>query len=147
MRVITEPTQAQLEATARREHAGCLMCGQEQAAGLQLRFVVQPDGAVEATYVPGLTRQGYRGILHGGTIAALLDAAMTNALFARGITALTARLSVRYRQPVRLGVPLTVRGWLVDANLPLCNVTAEVRQEGNRAAQASAVFMQIPAGN
>ena len=147
MRVNTEPSQERLEKTARREHANCLMCGRGHASGIRLQFRVQPEGTVVADYLPDQVRQGYPGLLHGGTIAALLDAAMTNALFARGITALTARLNVRYRHPVRLGVPLTVGGWLVDASLPLCNVAAEVRQAGRRVAQASAVFMQAPNEN
>ena len=121
------------------------MCGRRHASGLRLHFRVQPDGAVTADYMPEPVRQGYRGLLHGGAIAALLDAAMANALFARGITALTARLTVRYRHPVRLGVPVTVRGWLEDATkLPAYSVAAEIRQEGQCVAQASAVFMRSP---
>ncbi len=138
----TEPSQALLEATARREHAACLMCGPEVPAGFRLRFVVQADGAVEACYLPERARQGYGGLLHGGVIAALLDAAMTNALFARGVAALTARLEVRYRRPVRLGQPVTARSWLVDARLPACRMAAELWQDGGRAVQASAVFMR-----
>jgi len=140
--VTTEPSQALLEATARREHASCLLCGPEAPAGLHLRFEVQADGAVEACYLPERARQGYDGLLHGGMIAALLDAAMTNALFARGVAALTARLEVRYRRPVRLGLPVTVRGWLVDARSPVCRMAAELRQEERRAVQAAAVFMR-----
>ena len=142
--MITEPSQALLDETARREHSDCQMCGRDLPSGLRLQFVLQADGVVEAPYRPDQTRQGYHGLLHGGTIASLLDAAMTNSLFARGITALTARLSVRYLLPVRLGVPVTVRGWLVAAKPPIYNVTAEIRQDGHRAAQASAVFMPSP---
>lgn len=144
--MIIEPSQALLDETARREHSDCLMCGRDLPSGFRLHFVLQADGAAEASYLPDQARQGYHGLLHGGTIASLLDAAMTHALFARGIAALTARLSVRYLRPVRLGVPVTVRGWLADAKPPLYNVTAEIRQEGHRAAQASAVFMQSPDG-
>ena len=121
------------------------MCGRGHASGIRLHFRVQADGAVAAEYQPEAARQGYRGLLHGGVIAALLDSAMANTLFARGITALTARLTVRYRHPVRLGVPVTVRGWLEDTTkLPAYNVAAEVSQAGRRVAQASAVFMQAP---
>jgi uncharacterized protein (TIGR00369 family) len=145
MPVTTKPSQPLLEATARREHAACLLCGGEPPAGFHLHFMVQPDGAVEAAYLPERARQGYGGLLHGGAIAALLDAAMTNALFARGVAALTARLEVRYRRPVRLGLPVKVRGWLVDVRPPVYRLAAELRQDRGRAVQASAVFMQ--AGN
>ncbi len=115
------------------------MCGTAAVDGFRLHFCVQADGSVVAEWLPELKHGGYAEILHGGVIAALLDSAMTHALFARGVAAVTARLSVRYRHPICLGIPLIVRGWLTDARHPFCTA-AEIRQDGRRLAEASAVF-------
>ena len=52
-------------------------------------------------------------------IAALLDSAMTQCLFAQGCQAFTAELTVRYRQPVAAADRLIIRAWLVDSRRPL----------------------------
>lgn len=140
----TETSQATMDKIARQEHAECFLCGKNLPNGLRLQFCVQPDQAVQADYLPEAPWQGYRGILHGGLIASLLDSAMTHALFARGIVAVTARLSVRYRHPIRIGVPVMVRGRVIDAKFPACNVAAEIRQDGRLLAQASGLFMASP---
>lgn len=140
----TKESQARMNEIARRQHTECHLCGKNMPHGFRLQFCVQPDQAIQADYQPEASRQGYRGILHGGVIASLLDSAMTHALFARGIVAVTARLSVRYRHPIRIDVPVVVRGWVIDANLPVCNVAAEIRQEGRLLAQASGLFMASP---
>lgn len=144
MPTLAEPSQERLEETAGRMHSDCRMCGTESDGGFHLRFCVQSDGSIVTDWLPERKHGGYAEILHGGVIAALLDSAMTNALFARGVAAVTARLSVRYRRPVRLGIPLAVHGRLADAAPPLYNVTAEIRQEGRRMADASAMFFQAP---
>jgi len=144
MSVTIEPSQTLLDATARRAHAQCCACAQEAESGLRLCFRLQPDHVVEAVHQAQPRLQGYDGILHGGVIAALADAAMTNALFARGVVALTVRLDVRYRLPVRVALPVVVRGWLVSSRPPLFNLAAELRQNGLRMARVSAVFMENP---
>lgn len=143
---LAEPSQERLAETASRMHPDCRMCGTGAAGGFRLRFRVQPDGSVRADWLPNRKHGGYADILHGGVIAALLDAAMTNALFARGVAAVTARLSVCYHHPIRLGVPLTVHGRLTDARHPFCTA-AEIRQGGRRLAEAAAVFAVPKDGN
>jgi acyl-coenzyme A thioesterase PaaI-like protein len=128
-----------------REHRRCLLCGASHPGGLRLAFAVQPDGAVEAA-VPGRAfLEGYPGILHGGAIAALLDAAMTNALFARGLVGLTAELTVRFLAPVRLDRPALVRATLTGTRVrqPYC-LQAELEQDGQRVAHATGKFLAKP---
>jgi len=52
------------------------------------------DGVLKANFQCKPIFQGYPDQLHGGVISAVMDAAMMNCLFARGITADTARLSI-----------------------------------------------------
>jgi len=46
--------------------------------------------------------QGYKDVPHGGIIAAIFDDAMSNYLFAKGLTAVTAELNIRFKQPLKL---------------------------------------------
>lgn len=121
----------------RKHHPGCIACS---PGGLGLRFARQPDGSVLATFPCPPEYQGYEDRLHGGVIATLADAAMTHCLFARGITAFTAKLEVTYRHPARVGREATVQAWLVSDSEVLYELKAEVRQGTRRCAQARGLF-------
>ncbi len=97
-------------------HPSCIVCRPQAAGGLGLQFVPRPDGSVEAVFPGGDTYQGYTGVLHGGVIAMLLDAAMTNCLFAQERRSVTADLAVRFRHPVASGQPARLRAELWQAD-------------------------------
>lgn len=101
------------------EHESCLLCGTMHPRGAHLEFVARPDGGIEAEFFSSDYYQGYRGLLHGGVISALLDAAMTHCLFARGLVALTADLRVRFRKPVPLGSRMLLRAFPLKSHPPL----------------------------
>lgn len=127
------------------EHAGCFVCGGENPDGLQLAFVVQEDRSVAATLHCAPSLRSYEGVLHGGVISAVLDAAMTNALRASGITGVTAELTVRFRAPTRIGRPAVARGWVVeDCGFGLHVLAATLEQDGAVVARAKAKFMERP---
>jgi len=133
-------TQSALEALAAAQHTGCLLCDASNPFGLRLRFGVQPSGAVEAPFDCRGVLRSYPATLHGGVISALLDAAMTNALFSVGVVGVTAELTVRFLAPVALDQAATVRG-LVERDVnPLYLVRGEVEQGGKLRARASAKF-------
>jgi len=86
--------------------------------------------------------QGYTGYLHGGVIAALLDSAMTNCLFAQGQAALTGELNVRFLKPVVISRPAIVSAQVAAAAPPLFYMAATLRQNGQWMARAAAKFME-----
>jgi len=133
-------SQSVLDATRHAAHSHCLLCGAENVQGLGLSFRVLPDGRVWATFAGSEQHEGYPDTLHGGLIAALLDSAMTNCLFARGIIAVTARLNVRYLQPGQLGTPLDVVAALLRSSRSLHYLRGEVQQNGSVVAAATATF-------
>ena len=133
-------SQSVLDATRQDAHSHCLLCGDDNVQGLGLSFRVLPDGSVRATFAGSAQHESYPDTLHGGLIAALLDSAMTNCLFARGIVAVTARLSVRYLQPGRLGTPLEVVATLVRSSRSLHYLCGDVQQSGGVVATATATF-------
>ncbi len=141
---LAAPDGGQLATLRRAAHPLCVVCGRDHAHGLRLEFELRPDGSVEAGFAATETFEGYHGRLHGGIIAALLDGAMTNCLFAHGRCAFTAELTVRYHQPVTTTDQLTVRAWLTGTRTRLYHVQAELRVDGDLKASASAKFMDAP---
>jgi uncharacterized protein (TIGR00369 family) len=127
--------------SARCGHAGCLLCGEGNPWSQGLRFRAASDGSVETTFAGHPRLQGYEGILHGGVIAALLDAAMTHCLFHHGVRGLTGDLHVRYLRPVSCKASLAVRAWIVSGRPPLYRLRSELLLGGSVAARAYARFM------
>lgn len=140
----TAPTDEMLRATCAREHPHCLACSDPADGGLGLRFQVGPDGAVHTTWNCPPGGENHPGIVPGGLIATLLDAAMAHALFAHGVAGRADDLRIRYRDPLRPGTPLTLRAWLTSGFDPLYTLEAELRQGASLCAEAEARFMRTP---
>lgn len=124
-----------------RNHPRCVVCGPTSGFGLGLNFEVEDDGQVEARFSCGKGFEGYPSVLHGGMVAALLDGAMTNCMFAHGRDAYTVELTVRFRHPVAIGTPVDVRARIVASSDPLYELTAEVLQDEKVMATGKAKFM------
>lgn len=140
---VDAPTEATRRATGRREHPHCFVCSDPADGGLGLQFQVTADAGVRAWWTCPAGGESYPGIVHGGVVAMLLDAAMVHVLFARGIAARTGELRVRYHHAVRTTEPLKVTARLGAAYQPLYRLEAEVRQHGVLCATARAKFMAI----
>lgn len=132
----------QLPALRRQNHPECFVCGPANGHGLGLRFRVVQDGAVEASFPCHPVFVGYPQMLHGGIICTLLDGAMTNCLFARGLAAVTIEISVRFRHPVAVGLPAVVRAWLESEGSPIYRLRAELVQGGQVVATARGRFVR-----
>jgi acyl-coenzyme A thioesterase PaaI-like protein len=137
-------SEAELERNRSQTHAHCMACSPQNPSGLQLKFKVAEDGSVSSHYLPGESVQGYDGLVHGGIIATLLDAVMTNCLFAHGNVALTAELVVRYRKAVQIGEQITIRGWIENSSSVLYCTKAELVQKGEIKVVAKAKFLKKP---
>jgi len=130
-------------ATLRKiNHPECILCGQDDRLGLGLNFTVTDDGSVTTDADCDEFFQSYSGQLHGGILALLLDGAMTNCLFAVGVTAVTGELAIRYLHPVTAGKPVKLTARLKKTRPPLYLVEAELCQDGETAARASGKFIE-----
>jgi len=143
MTTLADPNNAQIRLlrTQAEAHPFCFVCSGSNPMGLALRYASQPDGSVTATFLGNCALEGYSGLLHGGVIAALLDGAMTNCLFAQGWLALTVELKVRYHVSVEASEELSVRAWLVDEAHGLYHLRAELSQGSRVKASATGKFM------
>jgi len=123
-------------------HPRCVVCGGTNERGLRLRYAPDSGKGVKAELDCDGSLEGYGGRLHGGVIAAALDGAMTHCLFALGRTAVTAELTVRFKHPVAIGRPATVRARLERDLGPLYLLEAELVQDGAVKAAAAAKFLE-----
>lgn len=118
-----------------RNDEWCFACGRDNPIGLKLDFHEENDTYI-STFTPAPEHQGYGGIMHGGLVSTLLDEIMARYLYAKGLTAVTAKLEVRFRHPTPIGQELRICGWITgqrgkmyelagNISLPDGTVTAE----------------------
>lgn len=121
------------------------MCGKENPIGLKVQFDRAEEG-VQTTVRPDARFQGFDGVLQGGIIAGLMDDAMWYAIFALGgAITMTAELTVRFKAPVPVEVPLTVRGRVVEQRRQLYACQASIAgPDGKILAEAVGKFLNAP---
>jgi acyl-coenzyme A thioesterase PaaI-like protein len=123
-------------------HENCWACGASHPDGLHLSFAWNADGSVLAEFDCSERYAGYAGVLHGGMVATLLDAAMTHCLFARHEIGVTAELRIRFRSAVRVCMPATIRAWTVRTRGAMKEVCAELWQDGKLCAMGRGKFIR-----
>lgn len=128
-------------AVRRAHHPNCYVCETDRRMGLGIRYVQQRSGEVVADVDCPDEWEGYTGRVHGGIISSLVDGAMTNCLFAKGIVAVTADLHVRYRHPVELGQRARVRAEVVRSSHPLYVLKSTIHQNDRLCITATGWFM------
>lgn len=88
----------------------CFGCGPDHPSGLRLEFQIASDGSVVCLTTVAQEFDAWKGFLHGGIIATLLDEAMSKAVRAHGVTAMTRRLEVEFLRPVPSQAPIRIEG-------------------------------------
>lgn len=140
--VNSDNAQSRFHRTRSQSHPFCFVCSAANSAGLALSYTLQSNGSVAATFSGNCALEGYAGLLHGGIIAALLDGAMANCMFARGLAGLTVELKVRYHASVVAAETVSIRAWLEDDSHGLYQLRAELVQGGAVKAGATGKFME-----
>jgi len=115
----------------------CFGCGKDNPMGLHLHFRTDENGCY-TSFVPQPVHQSYDGRMHGGLISTLLDETMGNYPYMyEHKVAYTARLEVRFRQPVRIGERIDVITKVKRRKGMLLEMTGQViREDGTVAAEA-----------
>lgn len=106
--------------TALTDDHFCFVCGEKNPDGLRIVFEYPEPGRCRAVFTPEKRFQGWQDILHGGIISTLLDEALAHAYggAARGAgeAAVTAEMTVKFKKPVRIGIPAVLEGRLIAVN-------------------------------
>ena len=94
----------------------CFYCGTDNPIGLNLDFYCEGDNVCsEITLSQNYV--GWQNMAHGGIISGLLDEVMawTIAYF-RKTFAVTTNMEVKFVRPVSTGMPLIVKGQIIDSS-------------------------------
>jgi acyl-coenzyme A thioesterase PaaI-like protein len=124
----------------------CFACGSLSEHGLHLDLHV--DGERCWTELELADRfQGWDGIAHGGIVCTILDEVMAWSLASTDNWGLTARMTVDFKRPVRLGCPIRAEGWQTRQRRRLVETSARLvdAATGELLATADAVYIAADA--
>jgi acyl-coenzyme A thioesterase PaaI-like protein len=127
----------------------CFGCGRDNALGLRLHFF-ENDAGIECEWTAPPHVAGAPGIVHGGIQGTVLDEVCCMAAFAKhGTPVVTGELTVRYRRPAPVGVPLLVRSRIVEVDGRRFTIegTIHLAGGGDTLTEARGVFFAVPAKN
>ncbi len=124
----------------------CFVCGRENPIGMHMHFFADADGRVHAEYVPREEEQGFPGVVHGGVLTTMLDELIGRTAIAGDWWCMTAKLEVRFKKPVPVGMPLKLKGEITKTDGRLLQGRGEIRlADGTLAAEANGTYLRIPA--
>ncbi len=103
----------------------CFACGSLNANGLQLDLHVE-DGRCWTDLTLRRDFEGWEGIAHGGVITTILDEVMAWATASSDFWGLTARMTVEFKRPVPIAVPVHAEGWLIESRRRLVRTAARI---------------------
>ena len=127
--------------------ASCFACGLENPSGLRLRFCDNGKDQVFTQFMIDSQHTGYPGMAHGGIVAAILDEVAGRTLMIGNPKHffVTARMDVRFRQPLPVSVPLEATGWLLKRHASRTLAHAEISgAEQCVLAEADILYTDLP---
>ena len=123
----------------------CFLCGDENACGVRARFHVEGESVRTRVTLP-VHLNGYKGVAHGGVVAALLDESMGWAatVFGREHPMyVTGELTVKYMSPVPVDGELEIESRLVRDAGRIAYAEGELRSGGRTCVKASGKFLPM----
>jgi len=109
---------------------------------LPVEIELDPPRAVgRATFTTAY--EGPPGCVHGAVIAGAFDMVLTAANQASGDAGPTAKLSIRYRRPTLLRVPLTFEGEVLERSGRRIRTRGRILQDGLVTAEAEGLFVAL----
>lgn len=127
--------------TALEDDGHCFACGRKNRSGLRLTFTNR-HGKTLADFTPQKRHQGFKNLVHGGIITAVLDEAMMKSVLARGISAVTAELEVRFRSPLFVGEKASIEAEITTLGPRLIEASAMMKTGDSVIATAKSKIMR-----
>ena len=123
------------------EH-NCFACGTLNSGGLGLALHVEP-GRSWTELALDRRFEGWASVIHGGILCTILDEVMAWSLAATDNWGLTARMTVDFKRPVKLGVLIRAEGWMTRQRRRLVDTAARLvdPRSGELLATAEAVYV------
>lgn len=122
----------------------CFICGTLNDFGLKLKFEKNGINQVTTTFTPEKKYQGYKDIVHGGIISAVLDEVMVNAAWMNGMPSVSAQIEIRFHLPAKIGETLNFKGLVHPKKGRLIMAEGEATDsKGRKVASGTAKLMKI----
>jgi len=123
----------------------CFACGELSEHGLHLDLHVEGETCWTELELSAAF-QGWEEIVHGGIVATILDEVMAWALASTDAWGVTARMTVEFRRPVRVGTRVRAEGWLVERRRRLLATAARLvdAETGTELATAEGTYVAAP---
>ena len=97
-----------------KDNQRCYVCGKDNPAGLHVQFTVDHTArTITGRFTARREHEGWKGIVHGGIIATLMDEAMVKLAAHLGEPAVSAEITVKFKAPAALGEKLAITGKIV----------------------------------
>ncbi len=124
-------------------HSQCLFNRQPSIVP-GLKFAFDDAGTLQGEFNGNEFQQGYDEMVHGGVVAAIIDASMAQCLMGHGVVGYTANLSVKYRKPVMIQTKTTLTTSITAVNCGLLySMKCEIVQNRNLVVQATGRFFKV----
>jgi hypothetical protein len=135
------PNAGKLKTLQKKHHGRCLFLKGTLIPNLDFHFV---NDCLLLHHSFNTLYEGYDGMVHGGILAAIIDASMTQCLMGHGITGYTGELTIRYRGPVKLNARTTMVTRLISGRFDkLYTMETAVSQEQKTCVTATSKFLKI----
>ena len=134
-----ESNRRQFQAT---HHSQCLF-NRDPAIVPGLRFEFDDRGVLRGEFKCNGYQQGYDQIVHGGVIAAIIDASMAQCLMGHGIVGYTADLAIRYRKPVKIRTTTRLETSIMSAKRNLYTMKCMLSQDETCVIEADGKFFKV----
>jgi len=108
----------------------CFACGKDNPIGLHITYHVEGDTCT-AEFTPGENHLSWEDTVHGGIIYSALDDVTGNIPYQHGLVAHTARCEIRYRQLLRRGQTVLLKGWVEKRKGRLMILKGEARRQSD----------------
>ncbi len=121
----------------------CFICGDKNERGISLQFYYDDEkGEIISEFSPEEWWCGYKGIVHGGIQAAIIDEGMGWTIFPKtGNFYITMEINIRFRKPLIFGSTYIFKGRLVKEKGEIFFAEGEiVDRKGNIYAQGSGIY-------
>jgi uncharacterized protein (TIGR00369 family) len=121
----------------------CFVCGKDNKSGLRLSFRTE-NGISVSEFVLQKHFQGYKNIIHGGILCAILDEAMIHAATAEGLNPVTAEITVRFKQPLYADRDAIVEAELTRNETRIVEAHSRITEKATGIIIAEATAKMIP---
>jgi acyl-coenzyme A thioesterase PaaI-like protein len=126
------------------EPHNCFACGSLNVHGLHLELHAGGDRCW-TELVLDRRFEGWEGIAHGGIVCTILDEVMAWALVAEDNWGVTARLTVTFKKPIPIGLPIRADGWVTRSRRRLVETAGRIVDPATDVELATAVGAYVAA--